>query len=146
GSASAMMVNSKWVRKIARERGGEARSMSKALNAAAKSGAERRVRALDRRGASEADVRLQVPPTAPSKARELLPEEFAYFETHIPELRAKASGAYILIKGCEIGGFFERQLDAVHAGWDRYGAVPFLVARLPDDAEPLFYPANQAHR
>src|SRR5947209_7381461 len=65
-----------------------------------------------------------------SKARALLADELALFEERWQQFLAEAYGKYVLIKGNEIAGFFDGEMDAVHVGWDRYGAVPFLVRRV----------------
>ena len=68
-----------------------------------------------------------------------LAKELEVFENHREELVAKADGTYVLIRGDELGGVFDDEMEAIHHGWQRYGAVPFLVKRVAAVDEPVTF-------
>jgi hypothetical protein len=48
-------------------------------------------------------------------------------------------GRFVVIKGDEILGKFERYEDALQAGYDRYGLVPFLVRKIERNESVLYF-------
>jgi hypothetical protein len=53
--------------------------------------------------------------------------ELATFEKNRDRLVGEALGKFVLIKGEEIHGIFNDEADAIRAGYESFGNVPFLV-------------------
>ena len=63
-----------------------------------------------------------------------LSRELDFFAKHKAEWLARQEGKYVLIKGDELGGFFDNAEAAFENGVDRWGNVPMLIKRvLPTD-------------
>lgn len=69
----------------------------------------------------------------------MLERETETYEQRRDELLGSALGKWVLIRGEEIGGTFDTQGDAIAAGYQQYGNVPFLVKQvLPFDTPQSF--------
>jgi hypothetical protein len=63
--------------------------------------------------------------------------EQATYQAHLIDLLSY-EGKYILIKGEDIVGPWETYEEALQAGYDRFGLVPFLVKKI-QRVEPIQY-------
>ena len=64
----------------------------------------------------------------------MLEREIAYFEKIQPELRASnQAGGFAVIKDEELLGIWLNRTDALKAGVQKWGVVPFLVKDINDD-------------
>jgi hypothetical protein len=77
--------------------------------------------------------------TGPSHAESVLEEELATFEDNLLDLLGRARGKYALVKGAEIVATFTAKSDAIAAGYEIYGNVPFLVNQVIYIADPLMF-------
>jgi hypothetical protein len=66
-----------------------------------------------------------------------LNSELDFFEHHRMELLDRAAGKYALVKGSELIGLFETEMEAVRAGYQRLGNEPFLVKQIVEADVPL---------
>jgi len=57
----------------------------------------------------------------------LLEKESATFEKNRDRLVGEALGRFVLIKDEDIHGIFDNEADAIRAGYEAFGNVPFLV-------------------
>ena len=64
-----------------------------------------------------------------------LAEEFKKFESVKEELAKEHDGKFVLIKGNEVIGIFDKELDAIDRGIELYCDSPFLVNEIYQ--EPL---------
>lgn len=60
-----------------------------------------------------------------------LNEECALFRRLLPTFDPTMSGQFVLVKGEGIVGVFATEEEAIRQGFDRLGAVPFLVRQVP---------------
>ncbi len=68
----------------------------------------------------------------------VLEKELATYEAAKPSLLPQALGKFVLIRGEQVVDTFDAELDAVKAGYQKFGNVPFLVKQVmevefPDD-------------
>ena len=49
-----------------------------------------------------------------------------------------AGEKYVLIKGNVVIGTYDSEIDAVHAGYDQFGNMPFLAKMIEREETPLF--------
>lgn len=75
-------------------------------------------------------------------AANLLATETKYFESKLPDLVKTDAGRFVLIKGEEVIGVFESQLDAIKVGYDRFRSEPFFVRRIVPVQQPLNFSNN----
>ncbi len=73
---------------------------------------------------------------------ELLKAEIEHYETIRDELLGKARGQYALIHGRELIDTFASKDDAIKRGYELFGNVPFLVKRVSEMEEVLFFTSN----
>ncbi len=59
------------------------------------------------------------------------------FESHLPGWLDR-EGQFVLITGRDVVGFYERRDEALEAGYDRFGAGPFLVKEIRAH-EPMYH-------
>ena len=71
---------------------------------------------------------------------EPLAEERQFFSEHQSEWRKTHAGKFVLVKGRELIGTFNRAEDAVAEGARRFGQEPFLV-RSVDQEKDIYIPA-----
>jgi len=68
-----------------------------------------------------------------------LQTELKFFEQHRLELFRENPGKYALVKGTQLLGTFESELDAVGAGFRTIGNEPFLVKQIVEADVPLVF-------
>jgi hypothetical protein len=61
---------------------------------------------------------------------ETLFDEFEFFRQNEAELANLSPGKYVVIKGQQLVGVFDRQYDAIAEAYRRFGNVPFLVKQV----------------
>ena len=66
-----------------------------------------------------------------------LERELKTFDQHRAELVAKARDQFVLIKGDDVVGTFFSYEDALKAGYERFGAQPFLVKQIVEIDVPV---------
>jgi hypothetical protein len=67
----------------------------------------------------------------------VLDEELREYEARRAELVRSALGKWVLIKGHEVLGTFDAEMDAVRHGFRTLGHVPFFVRRIAPVDLPL---------
>ncbi|MDJ0835229.1 MAG: hypothetical protein QNK37_01870 [Acidobacteriota bacterium] len=65
-----------------------------------------------------------------------LDREWTTYLAHKQDLLKRGRGRFVLIKGDRIVDFYDTQRDAVYAGYEHFGYVPFLAHRVVED-EPI---------
>ena len=76
-------------------------------------------------------------PSTTTSGADALRQERAFFEANRAQLVAKSAGKFVLIKGRKLHGVFEAKFDAIDAGYERLGNVPFFVHKVTAAEEPL---------
>lgn len=66
----------------------------------------------------------------PTAAARILQQEIDFFEKQRLDLFARAPGKYALVKGSELLGIFDSELEAVRAGYRQLGNEAFLVKHI----------------
>jgi len=66
-----------------------------------------------------------------------LRSEVEYFEQHRVELLERAPGKYALVKGSELLGIYDTELEAIGSGYRRLGNDAFLVKQIVEAEVPL---------
>lgn len=79
------------------------------------------------------------PPHMPAATTSKLQEEVAFFERQRLELLERASGKYVLIKGTEVIGIFDTEIEAARAGYRQIGNEPFLIKHIVEADVPLIF-------
>ena len=74
--------------------------------------------------------------TSKSIGSNVLATERRFFEQNRARLMKESAGKFALIKGRRIYGFFEAKFDAIDAGYERFGNVPFFVHKVTMIEEP----------
>ena len=62
----------------------------------------------------------------------ILEKELAAYEAAKPGLLSQALGKFVLIRGEQVVDTFDAELDAVKAGYQKFGNVPFLVMQVTE--------------
>jgi hypothetical protein len=73
---------------------------------------------------------------------DLLNEEVSVFEAHRSELLGSARGKFVLIKGDEMVGVFDSEMDAIRQGYEKFGNVAFLVKLVTEFETPQDFTSN----
>lgn len=68
-----------------------------------------------------------------------LKQEYETYQAHKEELLAKHEGQFVLIRENEIVGVFASYDDALKAGLNKFGNVPFLVKKIERDEKINFF-------
>jgi hypothetical protein len=68
-----------------------------------------------------------------------LETEVAFFASHLIEWLNDAEGKFALVKGAELIGFYDTELDAVRAGYRHFGNEAFLVRHVVEAEVPLSF-------
>ncbi len=71
-----------------------------------------------------------------------LTTETRFFESKLPELVKSDVGRFVLIKGEEIKGVFESQLDAIKAGYELFKGDAFFVTQILPVLQPLDFTSS----
>ncbi len=66
-----------------------------------------------------------------------LEKELAAYEAVKPSLLPHALGKFVLIRGEQVVGTYDAELDAVDAGYQKFGNVPFLVKEVTEVECPI---------
>ena len=72
-------------------------------------------------------------------AAAVLQQELDFFEKKRLELVARAPGKYALVKGSELIGIFDTELEAIRAGYQKIGNEAFLVKHIVEADVPLTF-------
>lgn len=71
-----------------------------------------------------------------------LATELKTYEANKDNLLGAAEGKFVLIRGTEVVGVFDSQMDAISAGYKKFGNVPFLVKQIRKVEEPQTFVSN----
>ena len=73
-----------------------------------------------------------------------LETEMATFRRELPGLLADPAklGQYVLIHGETVAGVYPTQAEAIRAGYDTFGLVPFLAKHIVEREEVYFFPRS----
>ena len=69
----------------------------------------------------------------------VLQQELEFFERQRLELLARAPGKYALVKGAELIGIFDSELEAIRAGYRQIGNEAFLVKHIVEADVPFTF-------
>ncbi len=69
----------------------------------------------------------------------VLQQELDFFESQRFPLLDQAPGRYALIKGSELIGVFDSELEAARVGYRQIGNVPFLIKHIVEADLPLVF-------
>jgi len=72
--------------------------------------------------------------------KETLSEEYAYFNEIRKELINNNEGKYALIKGRNLVGIYDTDMDAYQVGVMQYGNNPFLIVKIFQENEIFWIP------
>jgi len=67
----------------------------------------------------------------------VLDRELETFRRELPELLKNHEGEYVLIQGEQLDSFWQTEDEAVIAGDERFGLLPFLVKKVQKDERPV---------
>lgn len=73
---------------------------------------------------------------------DMLSTELKVYEASLQTLLGTAEGKFVLIHGDEIAGTFDNQMDAIAAGYAKFGNVPFLVKQVLKVDVPISFVSN----
>jgi hypothetical protein len=65
-----------------------------------------------------------------------LEKELATYEAAKPGLLANALGKFVLIRGEQVAGTYDAEMDAINAGYEKFGNVPFFVTQITEVEVP----------
>src|SRR5215467_6648415 len=68
-----------------------------------------------------------------------LEQEIACYEANKAQLVAEHADEYVLIREDKVAGFFKSESDAIQAGYERFGNVPFLVRLVAETQTPVHF-------
>lgn len=71
----------------------------------------------------------------------MLEKERKYFEQNRKQWVAHYPGKFVLVKGEELLGTFDKPEDALAEGARRFGLESFLVRQIQEIDEPIYIPA-----
>lgn len=71
----------------------------------------------------------------------MLEKERKYFEQNRKQWVARYPGKFVLIKGEELIGTFDKPEDALAEGARQFGLDSFLVRKIQEVDEPIYIPA-----
>ncbi len=66
----------------------------------------------------------------------ILDKELAAYEAAKQSLLPNALGKFVLIHDGQVVAIFDAEFDAINAGYDRFGNVPFLVKQVVEVEVP----------
>ena len=73
----------------------------------------------------------------------LLDAELQTYEKNRESLLGSADGKFVLIKGEQVIGVYESEMDAINQGYRQLGHVPFLVKQVLKIDTPLNFLSNR---
>ena len=65
-----------------------------------------------------------------------LEKELATYEAAKPRLISEAPGKFVLIRGEQVVDTYDSELDAINAGYEKFGNVPFFVTQVTEVETP----------
>jgi hypothetical protein len=65
-----------------------------------------------------------------TNAGELFETELGVFREHLDEWLPQDIGQFVLIRGAEVRGPYDTQIDAITVGYETHGNVPFLTKEI----------------
>ena len=71
---------------------------------------------------------------------EPLSEEYKFYQSVKSKLVKESEGKFASIKGNELVGLFDTDMDAYEAGISKFGNVPFLIIRVSREDEQYWMP------
>lgn len=75
-----------------------------------------------------------------SDAKRIFAEERAVYEASKSQLLAQHQGKFALILGGEIAGVFDTDINALQAGYEKFGPVPLFIQQIlpqtPEQSAP----------
>jgi hypothetical protein len=74
-----------------------------------------------------------------TRTHRVLGEEYACFGRECARLLESDRGKYVLIRGPRVVGIFSTEADAIRAGYEEFGPVPFFVRQLRPEALRLHF-------
>jgi hypothetical protein len=72
---------------------------------------------------------------------DLLIDEYKYYQGVKSKLIEESEGKFALIKGSELLGLFDTDMDAYQVAISKFGNVPFLIIRVSREEEQYWIPA-----
>ena len=69
----------------------------------------------------------------------ILDAEVDCFRKHLADLLRHAEGKYVLIRGAQIAGIYESEEQAIRAGYEDFGPVPFFVRPIVRSLERISF-------
>ena len=75
----------------------------------------------------------------PAATTSKLQEELDFFERQRLELLEREPGKYVLIKGSEVIGIFDTEIEAARTGYRQIGNEPFLIKHIVEADVPLIF-------
>jgi hypothetical protein len=73
---------------------------------------------------------------------QILDTEIQTFDQQRDNLLGTSEGKFVLIHGMQVAGVFESKMDAIAAGYQQFGDVPFLVKQILRIEAPLNFRSN----
>ena len=73
---------------------------------------------------------------------QILGTEIQTYEQHRDNLLGTSEGKFVLIHGTQVVGIFDAKMDAIAAGYQQFGNVPFLVKQILRIEAPLNFMSN----
>ncbi len=74
--------------------------------------------------------------------KNVLSSELATYDREKAGLVSESEGKYVVIKGDDVLGVYSSQDDAIAAGYQKYGNVPFLVKQILLIETPINFASN----
>lgn len=71
---------------------------------------------------------------------DLLINEYKYYQSVKSKLMEESERKYALIKGQELFGLFDTDMDAYQVGVSKFGNAPFLIIRVANEEENYWIP------
>ncbi len=71
---------------------------------------------------------------------DLLINEYKYYQSVKSKLMEESEGKFALIKGQELFGLFDTDMDAYQVGVSKFGNAPFLIIRVANEEENYWIP------
>lgn len=72
-------------------------------------------------------------------AAPILQKELDFFERNRIDLFERAPGRFVLIKESELIGIFDTELEAIRAGYQKFGNEAFFVKQILEADVPLTF-------
>ena len=73
---------------------------------------------------------------------QLLDSELKVYDQNRDQLLGSAEGKFVLIHGDRVVGIYDSKMDAIAAGYQQFGNVPFLVKQILKVETPQNFISN----